>query len=961
MPRPNEMQLSAAREDRLQRALHENHRLKREVLELQDKLKLVQVKFHKVTRDLKRVSPEVLQELENVTTQPSLPHTLPPPSTLHSTRPHSSSGALPQGKRTSGEATSGKRLLSTSLPPLTAFEGGSAPSAADVEELQRCREALQRAQMEIASLRAAAQTVAVTSSSASPAVTLVLDQLRQDLERVVTERDRLNRECDTLREQLGRTQAELNNVRYSHEQQRSFEKQSYDVLSEKAKTVEGARIQSEIEYQKIIDALTQEKDALALKLRLMLQEEAGRQHDLALVDPVGLIQLQSDIQDKSKQITILTSRMQGAQQQVETLKGECNRLVEELQRFHSVLAETKRQLFEVEHEKSILQVRCARMEELEEAFKRKSEEIIRLEQELLRTAGTLQSCNRETEEAVRRELSTRIVDLQEMRDSAESRRREKESQLLEAQHQLAELRRQLEVARGDAQMYREQLQKAEKERMELSRHAALAGHTVEEFGEEDVHRALAVAAVRKAARGTGTTRTKTLTTTSTTATEGARGKGIDEVANRQSEEAQETLDMWEALQWDEGWEADQLREALASAALDMELASTRCAQMSEQIEHGRKLQQELAKERDTLLEENIEMRRRLTHVQTVFAKQQLEAYRVAKLRGSEEGSIKNAGLITFNIRDLECDAGLLRALGISDPNGAAVALFFSLDGLKSYDTMLSPTFYSLDEPLDITFRYDHMERDEITLSDIRNTTFIFQLHQVHGATNTVIAMAELPGVALLSCRELTVSERIVMLSGNGEPSGAISIEMCASNLMLPILLNRPLLSETNENKISSGNDNTDMFLTSEALRAALISLRSVVALRVQVFRADGLLAPPTPQPYVFYTASAPSGLSCVRDTVVRTSTKAFTTDPVFDVDPVDHRLVVDRELVQFVAEGVIVFVVFDEQAKEVRANLGVVEVPLRPLLASPQAVVRTTEVLHPQGTLSVGLSWVCRA
>ncbi|KAH9598977.1 hypothetical protein LSM04_004905 [Trypanosoma melophagium] len=955
MPRPNEVQLSAVREDRLQQALQENHRLKREVLELQDKLKLVQVKFHKLTRDLKRVSPEVLQELNNVGSKPSLPHSLPPPSVVQTTRPLSSSSALPQVKHASGTTTtaataataSGKRRLSTSLPRLSAFEGTSAPSPADMEELQRCREALQRAQMEITSLRAAAQTAPVTSS-ASPAVTLVLDQIRHDLERVVAERDQLKVECDTLREQLARTQTELNNVRFSQQQHRSFEKQSYDVLSEKAKTAESARLQSEMEYQKIIDALTREKDALALKLRLMLQEEAGRQHDLAAVDPMGLIQLQSEIQDKSKQITILTSRMQGAQQQAETLKGECTRLVEELQRFHSLLAETKRELFEVEHEKSILQVRCARMEELEEAFKRKSEEIIRLEQELLRTAGTLQSCNRETEEAVRRELASRIADLQEMRDSAESRRREKESQLLEAQHQLVELQRQLDVSREDVQMYREQLQKAEKERAELSRNIALAGHTVEEFGEEDVHRALAVAAVRKAARGT-----KTLART--------RGTSTNEVAKKiPSEEAQEALDMWETLQWDEGWEADQLREALASAALDMELASTRCQQMSEQIEEERKLQQALSKERDTLLEENIELRRRLTHVQTVFAKQQLEAYRVAKLRGTEESNIKDNGLITFNIRDLECDTGLLRALGISNPTGAAVALFFSLDGLKSYDTMLSPTFYSLDEPLDITFRYDQMEREELTLSDIRNTTFIFQLHQVHGATNTVIAMAELPGVALLSCRELTVSERIVMLSGNGEASGAITVEMCASNLILPILLDRPLISETNTNK-NSGNDNNDMFLTAEALRAALISLRGVVALRVQVFRADGLLASPTPQPYVFYTASAPSGLSCIRDTVVHTSTKAFTTDPVFDVDPVDHRLVMDRELVQFVAEGFIVFVVFDEQAKEVRANLGVVEVPLRPLLASPQAVVRTTEVLHPQGTLSVGLSWVCRA
>lgn len=867
MRRENGAQLAGEREDRLQRALQENHQLKHEVRELQDKLKVLQVKFRRLTNDLKRVSPEMLRHLGDVV------------PAVGSTAPHCAGSEGPQRAQKGTASSRAAAQPTTERPPLGISAAANAASQAQT----------------------------------SPAVSLVLDQLRQDLARSMAERERVNAESDTLREELTRVRAELDSVRLLQQQQRVFEQHSHDILHERAETAEGARQQSEAEYHKVIDALIREKDTLAMKLRLLQDENTEKSKELASVDPTVLIQLQNAVHDRSKQITVLTSRMQGAQQQAETLKGECFRLVEELKRFQFMQSETKKQLFEAEHEKSLLQVRCARLEELEGALQRKSEELIRMEQELLQTVGTLHSCNRETEEAVRRELSSRIADLQEMRDNAEARRREKESQLLNAQHQIADLKRQLEVSRQDTAMYREQVQKAEVERTEMATRAAVAGHVVEEFGDDGVRRALAVAAIRK-------------------------------TANRHSSEAEEALDMWDALRWDNNWEANQLREALSTAALDMELANTRCTQMTAQIEQNRLLLQQVSQERDTLLEENMEMRRQLSHVQTVFAKQQLEAYRGAKTREAEGGSAQT-GVISFSIRDVETDEGLLRALGIGEAVGAAVALFFTMDGLQSYDTMLSPTFYALDEPLDIRFCYDHLDRDEVTVADIRNTTFVFQLHQVWGTTNTIVAMAEIPGVALLACRELTVLERVQMVSGNGEPAGAIMVEMSASNLMLPVLLDRPLSSA---------------LFTADAMRATLLALRSVVALRVQVFRADGLLGTPVPQPYVFYTSSTPSGMSCVRDTVVRTSTRAFTVDPVFDADPVDHQVVVDRELVEFMATGAIVFVVFDERAKEVQANLGVAKVPLQPLLKSSQAVLRSTETLHPQGTLNVGVSWVCR-
>ncbi|CBH10257.1 hypothetical protein, conserved [Trypanosoma brucei gambiense DAL972] len=932
-----------AKEEKLQRALHENQQLKQEVLGLRDKLKILQVKFNKVTNDLKRVSPDMLKHLNEVASSAA---TSPP---LSSMRTATSVG----GAYATRQSTPGKR--SFSLQPHAGTGEGAALSlgeAVDPAELQQCREALHRAQLEIVALRAnTAATVGGTTagpSPPSPAMVTVIEKLRQDLASAVVERDQRAAEVSVLRDELTRTRTQLEDVQFTQQQQLAVERHTCGMLNGRAQAAESRKQQLEAEFRRSVEILTRERDELALKLRLLQEEmDSEKRYGAGTVDPTQLVQVQADLQDKSRQITILTSRMQGSQQQVETLKNECSRLLDELQKFHAMHTETKRQLLELEGERNLLQVRCARVEELERTVKHKSEELIRTEQELLRTASTLQSCNRETEEAVRREFSSRLADVQGMRDSAEAQRREKERQLLEAQRELGELRRQLELTRENATMFQAELEKSEEERQKLSAMASVAGYTVKEFGDEKVRRALAVVAMRG---DSGIDRNG--------GTGGVTNGFSDEVpVNASDGAAGEALEMWDALRWDEGWEAQQLREALASAALDMELAESRCTQMNEQLERNRHLMQQLSHERDALLEENIEMRRRLTHVQTAFAKQQLESYNAAKTRGTTNGGKGSSdGIINFCIHDLECNDAMLRALGASQVAGAAVTLFFSLDGLRSYDTMMSPMFYSLDSPLDIRFCYDRLDRDEATVAEIRATTFVFQLHQVCGTGTNIVAMGELPGVALLQARESAVLERVKLVSGSGEEVGVVAVEMCALNLLLPILLDRPL---------SGVGKDGDFCLNSDAVRAALVAMRSVVALRVQVFRADGLQNSPTPQPYVFYTAAMPStthgGISCIRDTVVHTSTKALTSDPVFDEEPIDHRVVVDSELISFVSESSVVFVVFDAQARDVRSNLGVAEVPLRPLLASPQAVIRKTEVLHPQGTLSIGLSWVCRS
>ncbi|KAH8607290.1 First C2 domain [Trypanosoma vivax] len=931
----------AEREDRLQRVLHENIELKREVLELQDKLKVLRVKFTKVTRDLKRLSPDLAANIKDASTSPA--------SDLRHVKARAASTSM----TAKSLSASCKRQLSEHPTDAGAFYSAGGDNSA---ELQRCLDALRNAQEEVTVLRAMVSaavpkgesaSVGGSQSQASPTMLTVLEQLRRDFARAVEERDLLNAENTGLRDQLTRTRAELEAIRLSQAQDSTLEKRSNSYFLERAQTTESIRQSLEGEYRKSLETLTRERDGLALQLRLLQEERNVEKRGITGMDSIQLLQLESEMKEKSNQIAILTSRMQASQQQVDTLKCECTRLLDEIKKLHFMHAENKRLLLESENEKSLLQVRCARVEELERTVQHKHEELLRTEQELLRTAGTLQSCNRETEEAVRREYATRIADLQEMRDCAESHRREKERQLIEAQREIVDLRRQLELSREHQAMYREQFEKVQREKENLTTLSAVAGHAVEEFGDETVKRALAVAALRRESNSKAINNSSRKDSDTPLPSGGLQPQDMGTTT-----EAAEALNMWDALSWDEGWEAKQLREALASAALDMELAETRCAQMNEQVEQSRGMLQKISNERDALLEENIEMRRRLTHVQTVFARQQMESYRVAQKRNSKAEGIESRhtnGAISFCIRSIQYDERLLCAIGIGNAKAAAMTLFFSLDGLHSYDTMLSSAFYSLNEPLDIHFQYNDLETNEVTLEEIQRATFVLQLHKVHGTSNKIVAMAEIPGITLLQARETSITESVQLIGGTGENLATIVLEICATNIFCQTLL------------ASTYNSTTEKLITSDELKSTLLAMRNIIALRIQVFKAENLLGSPMPQPYVFYTTTGShKGLSCVRDTVVHTHTRTLTASPIFDLEPVDHRVVVDRDLLLFVLTGTVVFVVFDAQASDVRANLGVAEVPLRPLLASPRAVVRTTEVLHPQGTLSVGLSWVCR-
>lgn len=1000
-------------DDRLQRMIVENHRLKAELRDRDEKLTRVQTQFRRLSADWKLSVEDRLQ--------PPRPGTSPSASLLPSvaqrgaTTAAARAGASPLvfTQQQTQPRPSVSFATATTTTIATTAGGGSGPDAVALanaqDEIARLRSQVLQQQQQQQTLHS---QMAPRSSplkrdgrlpSLPPSPSAAQHQQQQQLMDLSSQ---MTAERAQHQQDLARTQQQLHQTEAALQQAQAALQQQQQQGSSSAATQQQQQQHMELQYRGALDALARERDGFAMRVQLLEEERksaAARAAGSSSADPTALVRLQSEVHDRSAQVALLGSRLHTAQAQTEALKAECARLVEELKSAHGAHAEAARQIFALEHERGQLQGRCGRLEDAELTVNRKDEEVLRMEKELLGLMDALRSCNTDTEQAVRREVNARISDLESMRDEADAHRREKERALLQCQSELAEARRRITAVSQDLDVYRVELSKAEREKAEMASRAAFAGHTASEFSDEEVHRAFAIAAMRRRRIEEGGGK------------RAISGHGVNGGVHREpgvqpaagninavkgsDASAADAVDLYDALNWDDTWEQAQLREALAAAALDMELAEARCGQMAAQVEQARAALLAVSEERDTLLEEGLEMRRRIAQVQTVFAKQQLQAYRAAAASNAsaeQNQQQQHGGSISVRVRALHCvSPAMERAVGLARlGDGAAVSLFLTLDGLAEYDTMLSPTLHTLahQESLDVHFLYDGLDRDEATLASVQGATFVLQLHAAGadidsdggeggGGGTRLVAMTELSGLALLAAREAPIDHTVTLLDGAGAAVGTLLLELCCAGLMLPVLLGRPLADGA--------------LLSAAAVKAALVALRAVRFLRVQVFAAHGLpLSAPAgpgslhdiqvidgsggsggiasasnggglaglPQPYVFYTAQfagAGGTVSCLADTVVHPASDAFTTDPVFDAAPVDHRVLADRELVRFLAQGSIVFVLFDERATDVRTNLGLIEVPLHPLLASPQAVIRSNDALHPRGTLSFGISWVC--
>lgn len=842
---------------------------------------------------------------------------------------------------------------------------------------------------------------------------------------------------------------------------------------------------------------------------------------------------------------------------------------EEMSRLRRELQEAQHALMQGSQEKYALQRYTARVEQLEKDLQQKISEAGSMEEQLLQTLGALQSCQRDATEAVRQEVQQEVRQLRQELEEAHEARRAKEKLTWELREQLGEATRKAQQSAADVEMYKNMMEKYYAGVLEDISHSppssshrtSANGHGTETstrlhgggggsgmakhgptssptnplpfspsssasppgtggtsggggnitgsigLTSDELHRAYAVAALQKSSRMSSTI------PWGSAATASSPPKSKDEGTLALSGAAAAPLQLFEALHWDEKWEAKQLREALATSALDLELAVQQLQQEQTQTEHYREQLAQMTKERDTLLEENMEMRRRLQHVQTVFAKQQLEAYRTALHQrssrsgmrspgiayalgqgtrdgaaagggagGRGEGKSKNEmgrdreedllllqnpssqslGQIRIFLRSVLLEDAVLPLLGLESSSrhrSSPTSLFITLDGLSGYSTMLSPTFYSVEEGIsDVLFQYDGLSPDVVTVEELQCTTLILQLHHTLKAVkdptrcedgedeeammmviesgSEIIAQAELPGTWLVQASEMTQEATLELISGNGDVIGHILVEYTCQRLMLPITLGFPLSASAAVGErggkalppFALGVDH-GLLLSAAEVKAALVALRSVLGIRIEVFRLDDIVAqvagPPSSSftappalekhskdvdnldnnttssnmkdrssgrkvgqprevsPYVFYTTNSPfPTVSGIRDTVVR-PTVVYRRNPeegaggaalvssssssppsstpllsaVFETSSVDHRVSVDKDLIHFLCYSSISFVVFDEHEEDISRQIGMVEFPLRPLLDSPQAVMREEGILHPRGKLTVGISW----
>ena len=911
--RPLNKENSSTLDDKYHRVLEENNALKKERNALDEKLKELKTKFRRLTRDLK---PDANGDY-----------------------------VLPQGSVVPSRNDS--VLVAAPTPP-------AHPQQAEYDSWQRDRQRLEeRLRVTTAQLEYAIKTQhqpqhqaqAHAADTNSTALASQVDVLRQQLysaqqrssddERRISslqkERDALHHEIQGLQTRLlavegGTAAGSHSNPAIDHHRH-----QIQELLSDLQKNRD-----QQLTDMHTIDSLTRERDGLKLRLR-MVEDEAslaaatGANSQPDPMSMTSLHDLQRALAEAKTQMTVLTNRYNFSTGQVDALKRECERLVDDLRSINNQHAEVKKNMFQMEHEKMALQVKCEKVTDLESSLQHKSEELLKNEKELLRLIDRLQTCSRETEMQVRREFTDRISELENLRDKAEQDRRANEREMLNLKLQVGDVTRRLENAQHDAQLYSKEVARLEAEKKELMDRVALGGYTsVGMDMNDDVQRAVAMASMRSRTQNVSGAQ-QTGETMYTNHNKTTAPNNMSNVTGA----AQDVLNMWEGMEWSDDWELAKLREAMSTAALDLELAEQRCSQVEKALSEKNEMLVGISGERDELLNENIELRHRISGVQTALARQQIRKLQEAYDNEAARGSANN---IHLTIDRIACDPVYQQC---DDGSTYAPTLFFTVDGIPNFSTLISDTFYSLEENLSVKFLFEGLEASFVNMQSVQSLQLVLQLHQAFGEESAIVAEATLSGGRLLHCRfDGTLSEALPLFSTDGEKMGHVHITVEAPNLLIPLILARPIVSP----------------ITPEHIRAALISFRSVVALRVQIFRASNLVGGVSP--YVFYTSTSPHGVTFIKDTVVTSSNRVQTTDPVFDILPQDHSIVLDAEFIRFVHDGKLSIVLFDHQAQDVESNLGMAVIPLKEMLVSPAAMISRTEPLHPQGTVEIGISWV---
>jgi hypothetical protein len=635
------------------------------------------------------------------------------------------------------------------------------------------------------------------------------------------------------------------------------------------------------------------------------------------------------VSEQTAQLTVLARRFEDAQSHALSLQQECERLVGELRTMHNSNAEEKRRIFSLEHEKATLTVKAARTDELERALTLRTEEHMRCEQELLKMVDKLQSCSREIESQLRLEYNTRLVELEAMREDADRSRRAAEREMHSLKIELQETKRLLEASREDTTHFRTRFETASNERTDLA--SRLASHVAS-------HPVTSAAAEETVAR---------LLTTA------------------EAERRAELNDLNDGSQWDEKWELNKLREAMATATLDLELAESR----AQAFERDAKLKTgavvTCTKQRDELLEENLQLREQISGIKTSLVRRE---------RAVLDDQAGKPASVTLTVDSIKSDAALL---GFADADvdgtggGVPVTLFLTVDGFPGFEAAVSDMFHTANGEVLLPFVFGGFVVNPAELKGLATERVNLQLHRSTGLESAVVGSASLPigrlfGRCLEDAGDATLL--VPLLDGTSERVAHVTLRVQVSHIALALAvlrpddwqggegprLTRPL--QTSAHALATLGK-TDV---AQQLNAWLLAFRAVRGIRVSVLRCQGLTKNTKgidPTPYVFYTATD-GGIGCVVDTVVHTRNRLTTCDPTFDGEPTDHPAVVRSSLLSYLRSTVLTFVVFDAQADDAETNLGSAIVSLARLAESPTTTLYEELTLHPAGKLFCTVSWV---
>lgn len=681
--------------------------------------------------------------------------------------------------------------------------------------------------------------------------------------------------------------------------------------------------------------------------------------------------------DLTAQVASLAQRLDFSNGQVQTLRAECERLLNEIKRAHGDVADARRETFEAQQRLSATQVKAGRVDELEASLQSKTEDYRRCEQELYQLVDRLKTCNRETESQVRSEFQGRLRDAETLRDEAEAARRMRERELSSVTQDLASCRRDVRSKDSEIEHLTAELHKARRQNDELQ-HKAQTQRFASQRDASDAHLVQeAVASVMSSNQALHHPHPHHHHTAAAAATAGGSMSATPLFDGATSS-------------WNEKWELQQIREQAAAAILDRETAEQRASDFELAVRRKSELLETVMEERDQLLAENLELRRRLSGVQTCFTRTLEESSMIKQQLDNSTMMMAGGGALVASSSSASPphrSASITVTLSGIFLKGFSGLHIASLEGVAGFECGVSDPFAVLGDgtptgpSIEVPFRFSHISLDdEHTLHALRDAFFSLQLHQVRdGSKAALVAIARVPvGASVAACLETgNTCSRIELLGGDGSVVGGSTFVTSVDNAALPLALLPPIDAKASAAvKLGFATASADP----DAMRSLLLRMRAVRGVRIQILRCNGLYNGADPNrvltPYVFYTttleqragriAAGGGGAGdwplahIISDTAVHTRTRAVTNDPVFDVEPKDFTFrVFDPQVAAFFRHAMLSFVVYDVNCERPEEHVGMVSVPLAGLLESPSvSLIKNDVPLDPRGTISFTVSWI---